>query len=313
MHRKMLHGNQVAHTYSIVARDPKTGEMGVAVESHSFSTGSIVPWAEAGVGAVATQSLAEVSFGPRGLDLLREGHSAKEALDTLLAADESREFRQLAIVDATGRVATHTGSDCIPMAGNEVGAGFSVQANMMLTESVWPDMAEAYRTNKGLPLAERLVASLEAAEAAGGDIRGKQSAALLVVRTASTGKIWQDRLIDLRIEDHPEPVQEIGRLLRLQRAYDHMYRGDSALDAGDTETALDAYRTARAMFPDNAEMIFWHGVSLANIGRVEESLPLFEAAFAADGNWRELARRLVPTQFLDVAEDDLKRILEVGV
>jgi uncharacterized Ntn-hydrolase superfamily protein len=312
MQRPFFFGNQLAHTFSVVARDPKTGELGVAVQSHWFSVGSVVSWAEAGVGAVATQSMVEVSFGPRGLDLLREGHSARQALDALLDDDPGREVRQLAIVDATGRVATHTGSSCIPMAGHEAGAGFSVQANMMLTDRVWPDMAEAYRANKDLPLPERLVAVLEAAQAAGGDIRGKQSAALLVVRAAATGKVWQDRLIDLRVEDHPEPIPEIRRLLRVHRAYEHMNRGDVALEEGDTEAALDAYSTARAMFPDNAEMTFWHGVSLANVGRVDESLPLFEAAFAADDNWRELARRLVPGEFLMVSEDDLARILGVG-
>jgi uncharacterized Ntn-hydrolase superfamily protein len=301
-----------AHTYSVVARDPKTGEMGVAVQSHWFSVGSVVSWAEAGVGAVATQSLVEVSFGPRGLELLKQGYSAQDAVRALLDSDEGRDVRQLAIVDTKGNVAAHTGDRCIPEAGHVVGSRFSVQANMMLNDRIWPEMAAAYQSSADLPLAERLVATLEAAQAAGGDIRGKQSAAILVVRGESTGKIWEDRLIDLRVEDHPEPVKEIKKLLRVFRAYEHMNRGDEALEANDTEAALEAYSAAEAMFPDNLEMKYWHAISLANLGMIDEALPLFEAVFARDSNWREMTRRLPAKGFLTVSAGDLERIIAAG-
>jgi len=238
------------HTYSIVARDPETGETGVAVQSHWFSVGALCPWAEVGVGAIATQAFVNVSLGPRGLDMLRDGRTAQEALDALLTADEGRDVRQLAIVDAWGNVAAHTGAKCIVAAGHTTGGQFSAQANMMLDDGVWPAMAAAYEASSG-PLAERLVAALEGAQAAGGDIRGKQSAALLVVRGASTGQPWEDRLVDLRVDDHLEPVLEIARLLRVHRAYEHMNRGDAALEQGDVEGALDAYRAAEELFPDN--------------------------------------------------------------
>jgi len=199
------------HTYSIVARDPKTGEMGVAVQSHWFSVGSIVSWAEAGVGAVATQSFVQPAYGPRGLLSMRSGVGAKEALKKLVAGDADEAVRQVAFVDAEGRVAAHTGARCIQAAGHHVGEGYSVQANMMLNADVVPAMARAFEGSAGRALAERLVLTLEAAQAAGGDIRGKQSAALLVVRAEATGNVWEDRLVDLRIEDHPTPVKEMRR------------------------------------------------------------------------------------------------------
>jgi len=299
------------HTYSIVARDPETGEMGVAVQSHWFSVGALCPWAEAGVGAIATQSFVNVSFGPRGLALLQAGRSAAEVVDTLIEADEGREVRQLAVVDAQGNVAAHTGSGCVPEAGHTVGVGYSAQANLMLNADVWPAMAAAYETSQG-PLAERLVAALEGAQRAGGDIRGKQSAALIVVRAQSTGHSWEDRLVDLRVEDHQTPVAEIKRLLRVHRAYEHMNNGDLALEAGDVEGALDAYQTAQEMFPGNLEMRYWHAVSLANLGRVEEALPMLAEVFAQDSHWRTLTARLPSVGLLDVSEPDLARILGLG-
>ena len=303
--------NQPMHTFSIVARDPETGEMGVAVQSHWFSVGALCPWAEAEVGAIATQSFVNVSFGPRGLELLRAGHSAPEVVQTLIDADEGREVRQLAVVDAQGNAAAHTGSGCVPAAGHVLGAGYSAQANLMLNDRVWPAMAAAYEASRG-PLAERMVAALEGAQGAGGDIRGKQSAALIVVRAKSTGQSWEDRVVDLRVEDHEEPVAEIKRLLRVHRAYEHMNGGDLALEAGDVEGALAAYRAAQGMFPDNLEMRYWHAVSLANLGRVEEALPIFAAVFAGDPNWRTLTGRLPAVGLLDVSEADLERIVELG-
>ncbi len=297
------------HTYSIVARDPATGEMGVAVQSHWFSVGSVVSWAEAGVGAIATQSLVNVSFGPNGLKLLREGHTAEQVLDVLLAEDEGREWRQVAIVDAEGRIATHTGARCIAEAGHVQGAQFSCQANMMLRNTVWGAMKQAFESSKG-PLAERLLAALEAAEAEKGDIRGKQSCALLVVRGQSTGKVWEDRLVDLRIEDHPEPLVEMRRLLRLYRAYENMNNGDLAMEKNDIDAALKFYSAARDLCPENLEMQYWTAVSLANAGRIQAALPLFRFIFKKDNNWRMLTQRLPAAGLLHVEKDDFQKILQ---
>lgn len=297
-----------SHTFSIVARDSVTGEMGVAVQSHWFSVGSIVSWAEAGVGAIATQSMVNVSFGPRGLELLKSGKSSGETLQILLADDDGRDYRQVAIVDHQGRMAVHTGTKCIAEAGHRSGPGFSVQANMMLKKSVWPAMQQAFQSVKG-PLAERMLAALLAAQEQGGDIRGKQSAALLVVRGQSTGKSWQDRLIDLRIEDHAEPLLELTRLLKLHRAYDSMNQGDLAMKKNDVDAALRHYGTAQQLVPDNAEMRYWTAVSLANAGRVAESLPIFREIFNQDENWRELTRRLPAALLLNVKPEELQRIL----
>ena len=299
-----------AHTFSIVARDPGTGEMGVAVQSHWFSVGTEVTWAEAGVGAIATQSFVNVSFGPRGLEMLKKGITAQEVVDSLLASDEGREFRQVAVIDSKGNAASFTGKKCIQPAGNIVGDNFSAQANLMINDKVWPAMAEAFKNAKG-PLAERMMAALEAGRKAGGDIRGKQSAAMLVVRGESTGKIWQDRLIDLRVEDSPEPIKELKRLLKMHRAYEHMNAGDLAVEKNDMQLALKEYSTAEEMFPDNAEMKYWHAVTLANNGKVDESLPMFRKVFKMDGNWRTLTPRLVPPGLLTVDEKDLKRIIEL--
>ena len=300
----------LAHTFSIVARDPQTGELGVAVQSHWFSVGSIVSWAEPGVGAVATQSFVNASFGPRGLALLKEGKTAQEALKILIESDEGREMRQLAIVDADGNVAAHTGKRCIDEAGHITGDQFSVQANMMTNNTVWSAMAKAFKKAKG-PLAERMMAAMEAAQAEGGDIRGKQSAAILVVKGTSTGKIWEDRLIDLRVEDHPDAVEEIKRTLRVYRAYEHMNAGDHAIEIDDIEGALREYGAAQEMFPDNLEMKYWTAVSLANAERVDDALELFRKIFKQDDNWRELTRRLPKVGLLTVNKKDFDRICKV--
>lgn len=300
------------HTYSIVARDPKTGEIGVAVQSHWFAIGPLVPWAESGVGAVATQSFVDPSYGKLGLDLMRAGRSGPDALRGLLAGDENREVRQVAILDAQGKVAAHTGSKCIPMAGHHVGEGYSVQANLMLDEKVWPAMSRAFEATQG-DLAGRMLAALEAAQGAGGDIRGKQSAALVVVSGKPTGKPWQDRVFDLRVDDHPEPVAELRRLVVLQRAYNLMNEGDLAVERKDHEGALRAYAGAEALVPGNAEMAYWHAVALVNMKRVDESLPLFARVFKADPNWRTLTPRLVGVGLLPDDKAAMERILKQGV
>ncbi|MGE0132163.1 MAG: DUF1028 domain-containing protein [Blastocatellales bacterium] len=236
----------LAHTYSIVARDTETGQLGVAVQSHWFSVGAIVPWAEAGVGAVATQSFVEPAYGPLGLTLMRAGKSAPEALKSLLAGDAQAGVRQVAMIDAQGRVAAHTGEHCIIAAGHHTGSNYSVQANLMLKDTVWGAMAKAFENTKG-DLADRLLAALEAAEAEGGDIRGKQSAAIIVVSGKPTGKPWADRLFDLRVEDHSAPVTELKRLVKLQRAYTRMNTGDDLFSKNDIAGALREYSAAEAL------------------------------------------------------------------
>jgi uncharacterized Ntn-hydrolase superfamily protein len=280
----------------------------VAVQSHWFSVGTVVTWGEAGVGAIATQAFANVSFGPRGLDLLRKGMDAKSVVDALIAPDQAREIRQLAILDAKGGVAVHTGKKCIPSAGHVMGDDHSVQANMMINAKVWPAMDRAFRSAKG-SLADRMLITLEAGEAAGGDIRGRQSAALLVVRGKSTGNSWEDRLVDLRVEDSPQPLAELRRLLDIHEAYEQMNRGDVALEKGNMALAKEHYSSAERLFPENEEMRFWHAVTLASNGLLEESLPLFKDVFRKNKNWRLLAKRLVPTGQLLVDEAGLYRIL----
>ncbi len=301
----------LAHTFSIVARDPQTGQMGVAVQSHWFSVGSVVSWAEAGVGAVATQSLVDVRYGPLGLALMRAGFSAPQALAALLAADDGRDLRQVAMVDALGRVAVHTGSRCIPEAGHIVGEGFSVQANMMRGPEVWPAMAEAYRSASG-DLAERMLAALEAGQAAGGDIRGQQSACILIVEAQSTGRPWADTVMDLRVEDHPQPIAELRRLVGLHRAYRAMNEGDEWLGKGETEKALAAYRTADGLAPDHEEIRFWHAVTLADAGRVEEALPLFRWVFDRNPLWATLLERLRGVGLVGYDEETWERVRRHG-
>jgi uncharacterized Ntn-hydrolase superfamily protein len=299
------------HTFSIVARDPATGELGVAVQSHWFSVGPIVPWAEAGVGAVATQSFVDPSYGKNGLELMRGGTSAPEALKQLLAKDEGREVRQVAMIDAQGRVDAWTGKNDIQAAGHIVGQNFSAQANLMLNNRVWPAMARAFETTKG-DLAERMLAALDAAQAAGGDIRGRQSAAIIVVTGKPTGLAWKDRIFDLRVDDSSQPLVEIRRLVKLQRAYNHMNAGDLAVEKKDNEGALREYGAAEKLVPTSAEMIYWHAVALVNMGRVDESLPLFRRVFAMDRNWITLTPRLPKSGLLPDDPKVIKRIVSVG-
>ena len=299
------------HTYSIVARDPATGELGVAVQSHWFSVGPIVAWAEAGVGAIATQSFVDPSYGKNGLDLMRAGKSAPDTLKELLAKDEGREVRQVAMIDVQGRVDAWTGKNDIQAAGHIIGTNFSVQANLMLNDKVWPAMARAFESAKG-DLADRMLAALDAAQAAGGDIRGRQSAAMIVVTGKPTGQAWKDRTFDLRVDDSPEPLIELRRLVRLQRAYNHMNAGDLAVEKKDNEGALREYGAAEMLVPDNAEMIYWHAVALVNMGRVEESLPLFRKVFAMDRNWITLTPRLPKSGLLPDDPKLIQRIVSVG-
>ncbi len=281
------------HTYSIVAHDPLTGEFGVAVQSHWFQVGAIVSWARAGVGAVATQSFVEPAYGPRGLELMAQGKSAGEALDILLAADPQRDVRQIAMVDNQGRVAAWTGPKCIAAAGHQTGKSYSVQANLMDQDTVWPAMAAAFEAAEG-SLAERLLAALEAAQAEGGDIRGQQSAALMVVRGEADVEPWRERLVDLRIADHPEPLVELRRLLRLHRAYEAMNGGDEAMARGDVVVASRLYSEGVETAPEVVELPFWQAVTLFTSGHEAEAVPILRRVFAAEERWRRLLPRLVP-------------------
>lgn len=278
-------------TYSIVARDAATGELGVAVQSHFLAVGSLVPWAEAGVGCVATQAVVEPAFGPRGLELLRAGQRAGEVLSGLLDGAEGAEVRQVAVVDTWGGVAAHTGERCIRHAGHHIGDGVSAQANIMAAGTVWNAMVDAFAAADG-GLAERLIVALEAAEREGGDLRGRQSAALVVVAAEASGRPEADRPVDLRVDDHPDPLGELRRLLGMRRAYAYVDEGDELAAHGDTRGALARYESAHAAQPDSAELAFWHGVALAVEGREAEARPQIRAALEAGAGWGELLRRL---------------------
>ena len=284
-------------TYSIVARDASTGELGVAVQSHWFSVGSVVTWAEAGAGAVATQSFAEPAYGPKGLALMRLGVDAQAALTALVSADELRARRQVAFVDANGAVAVHTGDQCIAAAGHAIAEGVSTQANMMRNDRVWPAMLEAYHTSSG-DLAERLLTSLDAAEEAGGDVRGRQSAAMLVVAGASSGQPWRDRRFDLRVDDSADPLGELRRLVTINRGYHRMDIAEEREVAGDVAGALAEYEAARVFLSGNDEATFWSAVLMADAGRVDEARALFDKITVREPGWAELVRRLPDTGLL---------------
>ncbi len=299
----------LAHTFSIVARDPATGEMAVGVQSHWFSVGTAVCWGEAGVGVVATQSFVNKSFGPRGLALMQAGNTAPAALAELLAADDGREVRQVAMLDTQGNVQAYTGKNCIDYAGHKVGSNYSVQSNMMLGDKVNAAMARAYEGAEGKPLAERVLLALQAAQAAGGDVRGRQSAAILVVAGKNSGKPWADRLIDLRVDDHKEPLHELARLLKLYRAYEYMDKGDLAIEKNDMKAAMEAYGAAMRLFPDNLEMKYWTAITLANNQKVGEAAAMLQKIYAKDANWRALTKRLPKVGLLNVSGKELEKLL----
>jgi uncharacterized Ntn-hydrolase superfamily protein len=324
------------NTFSIVARDPATGEIGVAVQSHWFAVGQVVPWAEAGVGAVATQSFVDPTYGKLGLDLMRAGKTAPDALRALLGGDQSCEVRQVAMIDRNGDVATFTGAHDIVAAGGLAGHGsaaaslqcgsnggsltlgrdYAAQANLMSNDRIWPAMAKAFEETKG-DLAERMLAALDAAQGAGGDIRGKQSAALIVVSGKPTGLAWQDREFDLRVDDAPRPLDELRRLVALQRAYNHMNAGDLAVEHKDNESAMREYAAAEQIaattpgVPQSryAEMLYWHAVALVSTNRVDDALPIFAKAFALEPSWKELTPRLVKAGLLPDDPNLIERIL----
>ncbi len=284
------------HTYSIIAYDSTTGQFGAAVQSHYFRVADVI-WAKAGVGAVATQSLVDFNYGPLGIEMMQAGKSATQALEGLLASDPQSRVRQVAMIDRSGQAVAHTGSHCIAEAGHHVGHHYSVQANLMENVTVWPAMAKAFESTEG-DLAEKMLAALDAAEAEGGDIRGRQSAALLVVTGEPTGRDWSDRLFDLRVDDSPEPLVELRRLVGIARAYDHMDQGDLAIEIGDFETAEKEYAMAADLAPGNLEVRYWQAVTLVSVGETERALPIFKDIFTQDARWRELIPRLVKAELL---------------
>ena len=299
------------HTYSIVAFDEETGELGVAVQSHWFSVGFLVPWAKAGVGAVATQSFVKVDYGPEGLNRMKNGQSAEEALNSLLAEDEGEAVRQVAMIDVKGSVAAHTGTKCIYAAGHQIGKNYSVQANLMEKETVWPSMANAFERSNG-DLAEKMMVALEAAEAEGGDIRGKQSAAMLIVSGNPTGIPWKDVVMDIRVDDHAEPLKELKRLIRIHRAYQHANKGDHYLELEEIEKALVEYEKASEFYPENPELPYWSAVTLASKGNLEQALPIFRDVFQKEPRLRILTPRLVNSGLLPNDPALIEAIIQIG-
>lgn len=300
-----------AHTYSIVAYDENTGEMGVAVQSHWFQVGPAVAWGEAGVGVVATQSFANPAYGQEGLKLMKAGKSPKKALEKLLAEDEGKEVRQVAMLNKNGAVAAHTGSKCIAAAGHIEGVHYSVQANLMLSDMIWPAMAEAFEKSKGQALEDRMMAALIAAQRLGGDIRGRQSAAMLIVKGESTGMPWVDRRVDIRIADHPNPLKEMERLLTIRKGYHEMNLGEKAMENKNLKAAKAHYEKALSLQPENAEMKFWYAVSLLNNGQLEEAKSMFKQSFAGGEQWRILIPRVVDAGLLTIDEKGMLELMKL--
>ena len=293
-------------TYSIVARDPATGAIGVAVESHYFGVGRVVTWAESGVGAVATQSVPETAYGPRGIELMRSGSSARSALETLVAGDPQRPVRQVAMIDASGEVAVHTGELCLAEAGHATGHQVSAQANLMEKPTVWAAMLHAFEARAGEDLPSRLLAALDAAEGEGGDLRGKQSAAMLVVSGTRSDAPWDQRLVDLRVDDHPDPLEELRRLLELSSAFDRLAKlfvggllfGPIAAEATELQRALSELDTTQGVLEPNREPTFWQAVLLAKAGRLEEARRKLAHACDTNPRWSSLVARLAPSGIL---------------
>lgn len=305
------HQSVPVSTYSIVAFDEETGQLGVAVQSHWFSVGSLVPWIKAGVGAVATQSFVKVEYGPNGLKLMGKGFSAEDALKILVEDDEHSAVRQVGMVDTNGNAAAFTGKNCIQFAGHIVGKNYTVQANLMASATVPTAMVRAYEITKG-ELVDKLMAALEAAEKEGGDIRGKQSAAIVVTTGEPTGIDWKDKLFDLRIEDHPEPIIEMKRLIRVARAYQHANQGDLYLETGEVDKALKEYDLAAEYYPENPELPFWTAVSLASVDRIDEALLIFKEVFERAPDLRDLVPRLVPAGLLPDDDELIEKIQGAG-
>jgi uncharacterized Ntn-hydrolase superfamily protein len=299
-------------TYSIVARDPQTGRFGIAVQSHYLGVGPVVPWLEAGVGAVATQASVNIAFGPTGLELLRAGSSAEQVVSALLAGDENPQVRQLGVIDAQGRAAAHTGTETIPAAGHLVRDGFTVQGNLLRSDTCWPAMAAAYdeALAAGEPFVERLLRAMEAAEREGGDVRGRQSAAIMIADASLQPAAWRGRLMDMRIEDHPDPVPELRRIVTLQLAYDLLNEEGDAAKAGASEA--ERYAEARRMAPDAYELVFWMALELAKRGDIEGARREMRIAVGADESWRRTLEHLADGGREGITPDLATELLEAG-
>lgn len=303
----MPYKDQFAHTFSIVARDENTGEMGVAVQSHWFAVGNSVAWGKSGVGVVATQSFVNPAYGPNGLKLMEEGLTAEEALEKMVNMDEGEAFRQVAFLDVNGNTATHTGQNCIAEASHIAHENFSVQANMMLNDRVVPEMQYAFMYYRELPLAERLVEVLKAAQKAGGDIRGKQSAAILIVGPEKVENEWEDKIIDLRVDDHKNPIQELERLLSIKRGYDFMNQGDLAIEDDDINGALEAYSNAEELLKGNIEVTYWKAIALWNADEKVKAIPILKEVFKKDENWKTLTYRLLDSEIINSTISELDK------
>lgn len=297
------------HTYSIVARDSVTGEIGAAVQSHWFNVGFVVLHAEAGVGVVATQSLVNPKYGTEGLQLLKRGLSPQKALDTLTKSDSGEMYRQVAIINSKGELATHTGSLCIDEAGHRQGKNFSVQANMMLSNTVWDAMAKAFETTKG-SLADRMLVSLKAAQSEKGDIRGSQSAAILIVNGKASGNFFEDKVMDLRVEDSKDPICELERLIQINKAYNYMNQGDLAMEKGNSKKAEELYLSAQKLFPENLEMQYWYAINLLNNKDFDKAEPILTVIFKKDNNWKTLTSRLVKSKLLSISDEEFQKVMK---
>jgi uncharacterized Ntn-hydrolase superfamily protein len=288
-------------TYSIVARDPGTGQLGVAAQSCYFALGSVLPWARAGVGAVATQSMVDPGYGPRCLDLLADGMGAAEALERVRAADEGREVRQVGLVDASGAVASFTGSLCIDEVGHAEGDGFSAQANMMAGPGVCEAMADAFAATPG-SLATRLLAALVAAESKGGDARGQMSAALIVVEGERHEHPWEGVLTDVRVDHHPEPLAELARLLQVAEAYHLCDVAEGALIAGDAAAALAGAEAGLALLPGEGNLVLSYIGALIGVGRMDEAKAEVQRLVAVRPPWEGVLRALIARGLVPLPE-----------
>ncbi len=305
--QKKAYKDKFAHTFSIVARDENTGEMGVAVQSHWFAVGNSVAWGKSGVGVVATQSFVNPSYGSNGLKLMEEGLTAEEALGKLINLDQGEAYRQVAFLDVNGNTAAHTGEKCVLEASHNAYQNFSVQANMMLNDKVVPEMQYAFMVHRDLPLAERLVEVLKAAQKAGGDIRGKQSAALLIVGPEKVENEWEDHIIDLRVDDHHNPIKELSRLLSVKRGYDFMNQGDIAIEEGDIKSALEAYSKAEELLKGNLEVTYWKAISLWNADEKAKAIPILKQIFKKEKNWKTLTYRLLESEIINSTKVELDK------
>jgi uncharacterized Ntn-hydrolase superfamily protein len=296
-------------TYSIVARDPRTRELGIAVQSRYFAAGRVVPWIEAGLGVIASQAFANPMYGDQGLKLLRAGEHPRDILDRLVAQDAGGSRRQVAILDIDGRMAAHTGALCVAAAGHAMGTNCCAQGNMLARDTVWPAMAEAFESCSGT-LAERLLAALEAAEREGGDLRGRQAAALIVAKGASSGVAKLDLAVDLRVDDHLEPVKEIRRLLAFARANEHANRAMEKLLANDVSSALSDLEDCCEAYADEPVFQFRRALALLQLGRPDEARQALRRARTVHPGWDELLLRFADAGVIPMSRAALAPLVQ---